>query len=83
VITRKRVVLFPHTDEFCNNVTLLPLGNRQISFTSSPNGAIFLESHTYVMDIDTKEIRRFDVLFDDKPILLSQFIYSHADILGE
>lgn len=68
-------ILFAYTDEFYNNVTLLPIGQRKISFTSSPKNSFYEESQTYIMDIDSEKLEMINIVFEDKTILLEQFIF--------
>ena len=73
--TGKSEVLFHYSEEHYNNVTLLPIGNQKITFTSSANDCFYYESLTYVIDIGTREVSALNVSYDDKSILLENFIY--------
>ncbi len=71
----KSEVLFHYSDENYNNAAMLPIGNQKITFTSSANGSLYSDSLTYVLDIRTKESSVLNVSYNDKSILLENFIY--------
>lgn len=69
-------VLFPYTDEHYNNVTLLPIGQQRISFTSSEKYARFVESSTFIYDIPAGTYYQNDIQFNNSTVLLEKFIYN-------
>lgn len=73
--TNEVKILFSHTAEHYNNVTLLPISNSKVSFTSSKENDIYENSLTYVLDPLTGEIVQKNILFDNKPVILENFIF--------
>jgi hypothetical protein len=69
-------ILFPYTEDNYNNVTLLPLSKRKLTFSSSAKSAIYENSDTYVLDIDTGECIVNNIFFENNKILLEEFIYT-------
>ena len=72
--TKESRILFPHTDEYYNNVTLLPVGTGKVSFTSSAKDHVYSDSKTYVMDVHTGIFEELAVVYDEMPIILEKFI---------
>lgn len=73
--TGEMKILFPHTEEYYNNMTLLPIGGRTISFTSCLPDALYSTSDTYVIDVDTGAWEKLDVQYEGEPVILENFIY--------
>lgn len=73
--TKEHRVLFPYTDENYNNVTLLPVGNRKITFTTSKKNDFYENSKTILFDIDTNTYSELNVKFEYKSVLLENFTY--------
>lgn len=68
-------ILFPYSDENYNNVTLLPVGNRRITFTSSKRNEAFDNSYTILFDIDSSNYSNHDIKFGEKKVLLENFVF--------
>lgn len=68
--------IFPYTDDYYNNVTLLPIGHNEITFTSSPKDAEYSSSTTTEYNIDSGEYGPLDVKYNNKTVLLENFIYT-------
>lgn len=68
-------VLFHYTDEFYNNVTLLPVGNGRISFTSSKKDDLYENSRTYIMSVPNGSVSELDIEYEDNPIILEKFVF--------
>lgn len=75
VKTEVTEILFHYSDEYYNNVTLLPVGNRKITFTSSAKESFYSDSLTYIMDIQTKEYHVLNVVYNNEMVILENFIY--------
>ena len=73
--TERTEILFHYSDEYYNNVTLLPVGNRKITFTSSSKDSFYSDSSTYIMDIQTKEYHKLDIEYNGEVVILENFIY--------
>lgn len=73
--THEHRILFPFSDENYNNVTLLPVGNRQITFTTSKKDDFYENSSTILFDIDSNKYSRLDVKLGDDKVLLKNFIF--------
>ncbi|WP_058302177.1 WD40 repeat domain-containing protein [Gorillibacterium timonense] len=73
--TQEHRVVFPYSDEHYNNTTLLPVGNRQITFTSSQKGDIYEQSKTILLNADTGSYRELDVKMGERQVLLDKFIH--------
>ena len=71
----EHTVIFPYTDEHFNNVTLLPVGNNKLTFTSSSILAAFEESDTILYDISNGSHGVLNVTYDGDIVLLRNFIY--------
>lgn len=74
--TGKASILFHYSEEHYNNVTLLPIGDRKISFSSSARDAFYSKSETLILDVDTKKIKKANITFENRTILLENFIYN-------
>lgn len=68
--------LFHYTDEFYNNVTLLPIGNGKISFTSSKKDDPYENSKTYCIDVSTGVVSELDIIYKGSPVILEKFIFN-------
>ena len=75
VHTGESHTLFHYTDEYYNNVTLLPIGGRKISFTSSGKDDVYENSRTYSLDIDTGAVTELDVIYRENSVILENFIF--------
>jgi len=75
VTQNELTIIFPYTDEHYNNVTLLPVGNNKISFTSSAKDAFFEESETILFDIPGNSYESQPVLYESITVLLENFVY--------
>lgn len=73
--TSEARVLFHYTDEYYNNITLLPVGRGMVSFTSSAKDEVYSNSKTYVVDIYTGDVDELPITYDGKPIILEKFIF--------
>lgn len=74
--THEHRILFPYTDENYNNVTLLPVGNRRITFTTSKKYDFYENSKTILFDIDSNRYSELDVKLGDDSVLLQKFIFT-------
>lgn len=68
-------VLVPYTDEFYNNVTLLPIGGGKISFTSSAKNDVYENSKTYTLDVSDGTRSALDIACEGAPVLLENFVF--------
>lgn len=68
--------LFPYTDEHYNNVTLLPIGQGKITFTSSPKDAEYSSSSTIEYSFVSGEYKPIDVQYKQDTVLLENFNYT-------
>ena len=75
--TGKSSIIFPYTDEHYNNVTLLPVNNFQLSFTSSKRDASYAESETLIYDFRTGKTEKFPIQYNGNNVLLELFHYVH------
>jgi hypothetical protein len=76
ISTKKHRMLFPYSDENYNNVTLLPIGNRQITFTTSKKNDIYENSSTILFDVDSNKYSKLNIKFGNDTILLEKFIFT-------
>lgn len=67
---------FPYTDEHYNNVTLLPIGQGKITFTSSPKDVEYSSSSTIEYSFDSGEYKPIDVQYKESTVLLENFNYT-------
>lgn len=77
--TKKNSIIFPYSDKNYNNVTLLPVGNRKIIFTSSKKNDSFDKSNTILFDINTNKYSTLNILFNNKKVLLENFIFAQLE----
>lgn len=75
VSTKKSRVLFPYSDVNYNNVTLLPVGNRMITFTTSKKDTPYENSSIILFNVDSNKYSKLDVKFGDDSVLLENFIF--------
>ena len=68
--------LFPYTDEHYNNVTLLPIGQGKITFTSSPKDSDYSESSTIEYSFNSGAYNPIDVQYKQTTVLLENFNYT-------
>lgn len=68
--------LFPCTDEHYNNVTLLPIGQGKITFTSSPKDSDYSASSTIEYSFNSGEYNTIDVQYKQTTVLLENFNYT-------
>lgn len=68
-------VIFPYSEEHYNNVTLIPIGENSIVFTSSAKGKAFQASEVIKLEIDSLNTAVLDVQFNGTKLLLSGFSY--------
>jgi hypothetical protein len=73
--TGEERIVFNYSDEHYNNVTLLPVGSGNISFTSSAKEMAFDESQTYILNIDSEDYASINIIYKGKPVLLERFAY--------
>lgn len=71
----ERRILFPYSDENYNNVTLLPVGNRRITFTSSKRYEVYENSYTILFDIDSNNYSKQDIRLEEEKVLLENFVF--------
>lgn len=68
--------IFPYTDDYYNNVTLLPIGGNKITFTSSPKNAEYSSSSTIGYDFKSGKYAPLNIAYNNKTVLLENFIYT-------
>ena len=68
--------IFPYTDDYYNNVTLLPIGHNKITFTSSPKDAEYSSSFTIEYNFESGKYAPLDIMYNNKTVLLENFIYT-------
>jgi len=73
--SKKYQVIFPYSEQNYNNVTLLPVGNRQITFTSSKKNDSYEESSTILFNIDSNTYGKLNIKFKENNVLLENFVY--------
>ncbi|WP_025692175.1 hypothetical protein [Paenibacillus zanthoxyli] len=73
--SKEHRILFPYSDEHYNNTTLLPIGNRQITFSSSKKDDFYEDSKTILFSIDSNTYHNLDIKMNNKNVLLEKFIY--------
>ncbi len=78
--TKENKTIFPYTDENYNNVTLLPIGNRKITFMTSKKNDIYQNSKTILLDIDSNDFIELGVKLNDEDVLLIKFIFSKLNV---
>ena len=69
-------ILFPSTDENYNNVTLLPVGKRKITFTTSKKGDFYENSKTILFDIDSNTYDELYIKYKGNNVLLENYIFN-------
>ncbi len=74
--TNQYRIIFPYSDENYNNVTLLPVGDQRITFTTSPKNDYYINSSTILYDIDSHSFRKLDVKLGEDNVLLENFIFT-------
>lgn len=74
--TNEQRILFPYSDENYNNITLLPVGNRQIIFTSSKKDDTYENSNTILLAVDSNKYNKLDIKLKDSSVLLKNFIFT-------
>jgi len=77
--SKEHRILFPYSNEHYNNTTLLPIGNRQITFTSSKKDDFYENSKTILFNIDSSTYHDLDIKINNKNVLLEKFIYQELD----
>lgn len=73
--TNEASVIFRHTEENYNNVTLLPADSKKVTFTSSARYESLQDSETYQYDLKTGDVQMIDVRYAGEKAVLEQFIY--------
>lgn len=73
--TNDASVIFRHTEENYNNVTLLPADSKKVTFTSSARYESLQDSETYQYDLKTGDVQMIDVRYAGEKAVLEQFIY--------
>ena len=73
--TGKASVIFPHTEDHYNNVTLLPADAERVTFTSSSRYEALEDSETYQYDLISGEFQRLDLKYAGEKAILEQFVY--------
>ena len=68
-------VIFPYSDEHYNNVTLIPIGDGSIVFTSSAKGEVLEASEVVKLEISSLNTTVLDVQFNGTKSLLGGFSY--------
>jgi hypothetical protein len=74
--TKEHRILFPYTDENYNNVTLLPIGNYQITFTTSKKDIQYENSSTILFNIESNTYKKLDIKFKNDSVILKNFIFT-------
>ncbi len=77
--TEEAAVIFPHTEEHYNNVTLLPADSERVTFTSSAYGESLGDSETYQYDLKSGEVKKVDLQYAGEKAILEQFVYIRMD----
>lgn len=69
-------VLFPYSNDYYNNVTLLPIGNEALTFTSSAKYEPYSNSITIQIDSNTGKYQKINIQLNHKTVLLKNFAYT-------
>ncbi|MEO3946759.1 hypothetical protein [Gorillibacterium sp. CAU 1737] len=67
-------VVFPYTDVHYNNVTLLPVGEGKLTFTSSKKDEAYGSSKTILLDARSGSYQEKPIMFEGKTVLLEKFM---------
>lgn len=73
--TGKAEILFAHSEENYNNVTLLPINESTILFTSSSRYQLYEESENMILNIIDGKTDRLELLYKNIPVLPQLFCY--------
>lgn len=76
LLTNQHRTIFPYSDKNYNNVTLLPVGDQRITFTTSPKNEYYINSNTILYDINSHSFRKLNVKFGEDNVLLENFIFT-------
>lgn len=74
--TNEHRIIFPYSNKNYNNVTLLPVGNRRITFTTSKKDDIYENSSTILFDIGSNKYSKIDVKLNNNKVLLKNFVFT-------
>lgn len=69
-------VLFSYSDVHYNNVTLLPIGNGDLTFTSSAKYKSYGDSTTIQIDPNTGKYQKINIRLNHKTVLLKNYVYT-------
>lgn len=75
--------IYKHTKDHYNNVTLLPIGEKKLTFTSSAKNETYEESKMYLLDMSTEKIEEISLVDKNKKILLELFVYERGNEILE